>query len=242
MAPLTRTRAQADATPSDFAAAVLLAARGRGCDHHRGDCGVRGRQRRLHEHTRHLHRSASAALGRDRRRRARRGRPDVHAAVACRPDGSPRHQRPRVGGAVGRRRRHDHPHPVGQAAAAGAARTGTDEIPAIVEDFRAAARRAVDAGMDGVEIHAANGYLLHQFLSDVVNRRTDVYGGSAVNRARLTAEVVEAVAAEIGADRVGLRISPGNSCRRHPRGRRRRARTRRCWTASRRWGWPTCTS
>ena len=85
----------------------------------------------------------------------------------------------------------------------------TDEIPAIVEDFRAAARRAVDAGMDGVEIHAANGYLLHQFLSDVVNRRTDVYGGSAVNRARLTAEVVEAVAAEIGADRVGLRISPG---------------------------------
>ena len=85
----------------------------------------------------------------------------------------------------------------------------TAEIPAIVEDFRAAARRAVDAGMDGVEIHAANGYLLHQFLSDVVNQRTDVYGGSAVNRARLTAEVVEAVVAEIGADRVGLRISPG---------------------------------
>jgi len=85
------------------------------------------------------------------------------------------------------------------------------EISAIVEDFRAAARRAVDAGMDGVEIHAANGYLLHQFQSDVVNRRTDSYGGSPRNRARLTAEVVEAVAAEVGAGRVGIRISPGNS-------------------------------
>ena len=85
------------------------------------------------------------------------------------------------------------------------------EIAAIVEQFRAAARRAVDAGMDGVEIHGANGYLLHQFLSDVVNQRTDTYGGSAENRARLTAEVVEAVVAEIGAGRVGLRISPGNS-------------------------------
>ncbi|MDP9164873.1 MAG: alkene reductase [Actinomycetota bacterium] len=85
-----------------------------------------------------------------------------------------------------------------------------DEIAQIVDQFRAAARRAVDAGMDGVEIHAANGYLLHEFLSDVVNERTDRYGGSPENRARLAGEVVEAVAAEIGADRVGLRISPGN--------------------------------
>lgn len=87
----------------------------------------------------------------------------------------------------------------------------TEEIASIVEDFRAAARRAVDAGMDGVEIHAANGYLLHQFASDVVNQRTDAYGGSPENRARFTAEVVEAVVAEIGAARVGLRISPGNT-------------------------------
>lgn len=85
-----------------------------------------------------------------------------------------------------------------------------DEIPSVIADFRAAARRAVDAGMDGVEIHSANGYLLHEFLSDVTNRRDDVYGGSPRNRARLTAEVVEAVAEEIGAGRVGLRISPGN--------------------------------
>lgn len=86
----------------------------------------------------------------------------------------------------------------------------TDEIPAIIADFRAAARRAVDAGMDGVEIHSANGYLLHEFLSDVTNRRDDVYGGSPGNRARLTAEVVEAVVDEVGPGRVGLRISPGN--------------------------------
>ena len=78
-------------------------------------------------------------------------------------------------------------------------RCASDEIAGIVEQFRSAARRAVDAGMDGVEIHAANGYLLHQFLSDVINRRTDGYGGSAENRARFTAEVVEAVATEIGA-------------------------------------------
>jgi N-ethylmaleimide reductase len=86
----------------------------------------------------------------------------------------------------------------------------TGEIAEIVEQFRMSARRAVDAGMDGVEIHAANGYLLHQFLSDATNHRTDRYGGSAANRARLTAEVVEAVAAEIGAERVRLRLSPGN--------------------------------
>src|SRR6476620_7485636 len=67
----------------------------------------------------------------------------------------------------------------------------TQEIAGIVEQFRAAARRAVDAGVDGVEIHAANGYLLHQFQSDVVNQRTDSYGGSAHNRARSTAEVIE---------------------------------------------------
>ncbi len=87
----------------------------------------------------------------------------------------------------------------------------TEEIASIVGQFRSAARRAIDAGMDGVEIHSANGYLLHEFLSDVVNQRTDAYGGSPQNRARFAAEVVEAVADEIGAERVGLRISPGNT-------------------------------
>nr|WP_145545852.1 alkene reductase [Variovorax boronicumulans] len=82
------------------------------------------------------------------------------------------------------------------------------EIAAIVEDYRQAAVRAKAAGFDGVEVHAANGYLLEQFLRDSTNRRTDRYGGSIENRARLTLEVAEAVAGVWGADRVGLRLSP----------------------------------
>ncbi|MGY1815549.1 alkene reductase [Blastococcus sp. SYSU D00820] len=84
----------------------------------------------------------------------------------------------------------------------------TEELPTTVAEFVAACRRAVDAGLDGVELHAANGYLLHEFLSPAANRREDRYGGSPENRARFVAEVVEAVAAAIGAGRVGLRISP----------------------------------
>jgi len=84
-----------------------------------------------------------------------------------------------------------------------------DDIRATVADFAAAARRALDAGFEGVEVHSANGYLLHQFLAGNTNRRTDAYGGSVAGRIRFTVEVVEAVAAEIGAERVGVRISPG---------------------------------
>ena len=86
----------------------------------------------------------------------------------------------------------------------------TDEIAGLVQDFVTASRNAVDAGLDGVEIHSANGYLLHQFLDPTINLREDAYGGSAENRARFVVEVVTAVAAEIGADKVGLRISPGH--------------------------------
>lgn len=82
------------------------------------------------------------------------------------------------------------------------------ELPGIVEDFRKAARGAVDAGFDGVEIHAANGYLLDQFMKDGANKRTDTYGGSIENRARLTLEVVDAIAAEIGSGKTGIRLSP----------------------------------
>ncbi|NYD22525.1 alkene reductase [Kineococcus aurantiacus] len=86
-----------------------------------------------------------------------------------------------------------------------------EEIPGIVAEFVAAARRAVDAGLDGVEVHSANGYLLHQFLAPGSNHRTDAYGGSPQNRARLAVEVTRAVAAEIGAGRVGIRISPAHN-------------------------------
>lgn len=83
-----------------------------------------------------------------------------------------------------------------------------EEIPGIVESFRQAAANAMAAGFDGVEIHGANGYLLDQFLRETANVRADVYGGSIENRARLLLEATAAVAGEIGAERVGVRISP----------------------------------
>lgn len=85
---------------------------------------------------------------------------------------------------------------------------GLDEIPGIVDDFRQAAANAIRAGFDGVEIHGANGYLLDQFAKDGANVRTDAYGGSVENRARLMLEVTEVVAKEIGAERTGIRLSP----------------------------------
>jgi len=86
-----------------------------------------------------------------------------------------------------------------------------EEIPGVVEEFAHAARCAVGAGLDGVEIHAANGYLLHQFLAPGSNERTDEYGGSPANRARFAIEVTRAVADAIGAERVGIRISPAHN-------------------------------
>ncbi|XP_056699396.1 putative 12-oxophytodienoate reductase 11 isoform X2 [Spinacia oleracea] len=87
-------------------------------------------------------------------------------------------------------------------------RLTTEEIPSVVNDFRLAARNAIEAGFDGVELHGAHGYLIDQFMKDQVNDRTDHYGGSLENRCRFALEVVEAVVNEIGADRVGFRISP----------------------------------
>ncbi|WP_377290017.1 alkene reductase [Rhizobium sp. SG2393] len=82
------------------------------------------------------------------------------------------------------------------------------ELPGIVEDYRKAARAAIDAGFDGVEVHAANGYLIDQFLRSSSNERTDNYGGSIENRARFLFEVMDAVTKEIGAARTGIRLSP----------------------------------
>ena len=84
----------------------------------------------------------------------------------------------------------------------------TEELPAVVEEFVAASRRALAAGIDAVELHAANGYLLHEFLAPSSNTRTDSYGGSPENRIRFVVEVVTAVVEAVGADKVGLRISP----------------------------------
>ena len=84
----------------------------------------------------------------------------------------------------------------------------TAEIPGVVEAYRHGAKMALEAGFDGVEVHAANGYLLDQFLQDSTNRRTDAYGGSLENRARLLLEAVDACVSVWGAGRVGVHLSP----------------------------------
>ncbi len=86
----------------------------------------------------------------------------------------------------------------------------TSEIQGIIAQYRSAAHNALEAGFDGVEIHSANGYLLDQFLRDGTNHRTDAYGGSIENRARLLLDVTEVVTGVWGADRVGIRVSPVN--------------------------------
>ncbi|WP_030526306.1 alkene reductase [Phycicoccus jejuensis] len=96
------------------------------------------------------------------------------------------------------------PHPVPRELA-------EDEIPSVVDEYVDASRRAVEAGLDGVEVHGANGYLIHQFLAPGSNHRTDGYGGSPENRARFGVEVVRAVVDAIGADKVGLRLSPAHN-------------------------------
>jgi N-ethylmaleimide reductase len=86
-----------------------------------------------------------------------------------------------------------------------------EEISTLVQSFASAATNAIAAGFDGVEVHGANGYLIDQFLRDGSNQRTDLYGGTMENRARFLFEVLTAVCAAIGSDRVGLRLSPLNS-------------------------------
>ncbi len=86
-----------------------------------------------------------------------------------------------------------------------------DELPRVRDEIAAAAVRAIDAGMDGVEVHSANGYLLHEFLSPASNVRSDAYGGGPGERARFGIEVLTAVAEAVGAGRVGLRISPAHN-------------------------------
>jgi len=87
---------------------------------------------------------------------------------------------------------------------------GTAELPVLIDEFVVAARNAIEAGFDGVELHAANGYLLNQFLASNCNLRTDGYGTSLQGRIRFVVEVVEAVAAAIGAARTSIRVSPGH--------------------------------
>ncbi|MFE5690677.1 hypothetical protein [Streptomyces sp. NPDC056512] len=87
----------------------------------------------------------------------------------------------------------------------------TEELPGIVAQYGKAARNALRAGFDGVELHVANGYLIDEFLQDNANQRADRYGGSVPNRTRLLLEVIEELIRVVGADRVGVRISPSST-------------------------------
>jgi N-ethylmaleimide reductase len=87
----------------------------------------------------------------------------------------------------------------------------TEEIPQLVERFRTAAERSLQAGFDGVELHSANGYLFDQFLQDNSNKRTDIYGGSFENRARFLFEATRAVSSVYGSDKVAVRLAPSGT-------------------------------
>jgi N-ethylmaleimide reductase len=85
-----------------------------------------------------------------------------------------------------------------------------DEVPVVIQEIVTASRNAIEAGFDGVELHSANGYLLHEFLAPDTNVRTDSYGGSPEKRARFVIETVNAVVEALGGNRVGIRISPAH--------------------------------
>ncbi|MEU5323680.1 alkene reductase [Streptomyces sp. NPDC021056] len=132
----------------------------------------------------------------------------MHAGRIAHPDNTPHHRQPVAPSAI--RPQGVMFTPSGPQEMPAPRELSTEEVAATVDDFRSAAAAAIAAGADGVEIHAANGYLLHQFLATNTNQRTDQYGGSLDNRIRFAVEVATAVADEIGAGRTGIRISPGN--------------------------------
>lgn len=133
----------------------------------------------------------------------------MHAGRIAHPDNTPHHRQPVAPSAIApgsqmftRAGMQDIPRPRALT---------TQEVLETIGDFRHAARSAIDAGADGVEIHGANGYIVQQFLAANANIRTDRYGGSVENRARFAIEVATAIAEEIGADRTAIRLSPGST-------------------------------
>jgi 2,4-dienoyl-CoA reductase-like NADH-dependent reductase (Old Yellow Enzyme family) len=130
----------------------------------------------------------------------------MHAGRMSHPDNTPHHRQPVAPSAISAGQ--DILTPTGPQKTPTPRELSTEDIQNTVADFRHAAASAIAAGADGVEIHGANGYLLHQFLSPNANHRTDAYGGSIENRSRFVIELAQALADEIGADRVGIRLSP----------------------------------
>ncbi|PYI38663.1 alkene reductase [Arthrobacter psychrolactophilus] len=130
----------------------------------------------------------------------------MHAGRTSHPDNTPHHRQPVAPSAIASGE--EIPTLTGKQQMPVPRELSVEDIQTTIADFRHAAASAIAAGADGVEIHGANGYLLHQFLSPNANHRSDSYGGSVENRSRFVIEVAQAVAEEIGADRVGIRLSP----------------------------------
>ncbi|HTN64076.1 MAG TPA: alkene reductase [Devosia sp.] len=131
----------------------------------------------------------------------------MHVGRMAHPDNTPHHRQPLAPSAIASGQLMFTPTGMQQAPVPRA--LSLEDIRSTVQEFRHAARSAIDAGAAGVEIHGANGYLLHQFFAPNANQRDDAYGGSIQNRVRFAVEVAAAVADEIGPDRTGMRISPG---------------------------------
>ncbi|MFZ2511976.1 MAG: alkene reductase [Gordonia sp. (in: high G+C Gram-positive bacteria)] len=131
----------------------------------------------------------------------------MHVGRQSHSDNTPHHRVPVAPSAIASDQ--DFVTPTGIQKASTPRALATDEVSEVVAEFVHAARSAIEAGADGVEIHAANGYLLHQFLAPNANQRIDQYGGSIENRARFVIEVAHAVAGAIGPERTGIRLSPG---------------------------------
>lgn len=209
MAPMTRNRAHPDGTPGDLAATyygqrsslgLVITEGTQPCDDGQGYMNTPG-----------IYRSEHIAGW----RRVADGVHDggghlviqlMHVGRMAHPDNTPHHRTPVAPSAISADQDMQTPSGVQKTPVPRALETA--EISDVVEEFRHGAVSAVAAGADGVEIHAANGYLLHQFLAPNANTRTDHYGGSVENRSRLTVEVAQAVVDAIGADRTGIRISP----------------------------------
>ena len=213
MAPMTRSRAKPDGTPGDLAAeyytqraslGLIITEGTQPSDDGQGYTTTPGIYTDAHVAGWKKVTSAVHKAG---------GRVYIqlmHAGRMAHPDNTPHHRQPVAPSAVAPGQQMF--TPTGMQDAPTPRALATEEIKATVQDFRLAARRSIEAGADGVEIHGANGYLIQQFFAPNANLRTDEYGGSIENRARFALEVAKAVAAEIGAERTGIRLSPlGNS-------------------------------
>lgn len=213
MAPMTRSRAQPDGTPGDLAAAYYAQRAGLGLLISEGTQPSEDGQGytttpgiHTDAHVRGWRKVTDAVHGKG-------GHVFIqlmHAGRIAHPDNTPHHRRPVAPSAITA----DQPMftPAGMQQTPTPRALSTAEVKQTVKDFADAARRAVEAGADGVEIHGANGYLIQQFIAANANTRSDEYGGSIENRARFAIEVAKAVSDAIGADRTGIRLSPlGNS-------------------------------